>query len=73
MIDTSLFTKLNENESAKEEARVIEVAKENVLRQQQMEQAGELQRVYYVGPGGYIPGFYSPIERAFLPEFTVEK
>lgn len=71
MINTSIFDEIKANLDSEAEEASAEVAAENVLRQQQMEKAGELQRVHYIGPSGLIPGYYSPNDRAFLPEFIV--
>lgn len=57
-------------ETPKETANV-EIAA-TVEQQQMMENAGQLQAVDFIGPGGkLIPGFFSPTEKAFLPKFKV--
>ncbi len=69
--DKSIFEVIDENSAPKAETAASEIAT-TVLQQQMMEQAGELQAVSYIGPNGkYIPGHYSPVERAFLPKFQV--
>ena len=72
-LDTSIFDKLQASASAIAETASTEIAAENVLRQNMMEKSGELQKVCFIGPAGLIPGFYSPAERAFLPEFCIEE
>lgn len=65
--DKSVFQIMDENTKPATEIAAT------VLQQKMMEQAGELQSVHFVGPNGkMINGFYSPIERAFLPKFKVE-
>ena len=64
--DKSVFQIMDENTKPATEIAAT------VLQQKMMEQAGELQVVHFVGPNGkMINGFYSPIERAFLPKFKV--
>jgi len=42
-------------------------------QQKMMENAGQLQAVQFIGPGGkYIDGFFSPMEKAFLPKFKID-
>lgn len=65
--DKSIFDIEEDNAPTKEIAATI-------LQQKLMEQAGELQPVHYVGPNGkMINGFYSPVERAFLPRFKINE
>lgn len=71
--EKSIFEVINENETTQAEQPKSEIAA-TVLQQEMMEKAGELQAVHFIGPNGkYIPGFYSPAERAFLPKFQVTK
>ena len=54
------------------QAPVKEIAA-TAMQQRMMAESGKLQEVNYIGPNGqFIPGYYSPEEVAFLPQFKIE-
>ena len=68
--DKSIFDLMDDSvETASVPKEIAATAEQQRL----MENAGQLQAVNFIGPGGkLIPGFFSPQEKAFLPRFKID-